>query len=65
MPEYLSLDLDQVSEDEFERDPHLECLSDWPSVHSAGVPIISFSLKDEKAVIQVTIWSGVYQKLAL
>ena len=66
MPDYLSVStLTRYLKMKFDRDPYLE------RVHLTGQ--VSnfrkrpnhqyFSLKDEKAVIQATIWSGVYKKL--
>ena len=50
----------------FDKDPYLErvYLTQEKFPIFANVRIISiFSLKDEKAVIQATIWGGVYKKL--
>ena len=66
MPEYLSVStLTKYLKMKFERDPYLErvYLTGQVSNFRRRPNHQYFSLKDEKAVIQVTIWSGVYQKL--
>ena len=66
MPEYLSVStLTKYLKMKFERDPYLErvYLTGQVSNFRRRPNHQYFSLKDEKTVIQVTIWSGVYQKL--
>ena len=66
MPEYLSVStLTKYLKMKFERDPYLErvYLTGQVSNFRRRPNHQYFSLKDEKAIIQVTIWSGVYQKL--
>ena len=66
MPEYLSVStLTKYLKMKFERDPYLErvYLTGQVSNFRRRPNHQYFSLKDENAVIQVTIWSGVYQKL--
>lgn len=65
-PEYLSVStLTKYLKMKFWRDPYLErvYLTGQVSNFRRRPNHQYFSLKDEKAVIQVTIWSGIYQKL--
>ncbi|MBP2622696.1 exodeoxyribonuclease VII large subunit [Streptococcus oricebi] len=66
MPEYLSVSLlTKYLKLKFERDPYLErvYLTGQVSNFRKRPNHQYFSLKDEGAVIQATIWSGVYRKL--
>ncbi|MBP2621294.1 exodeoxyribonuclease VII large subunit [Streptococcus panodentis] len=66
MPDYLSVStLTRYLKLKFERDPYLErvYLTGQVSNFRRRPQHQYFSLKDEKAVIQATVWSGVYQKL--
>jgi len=66
MPDYLSVStLTRYLKMKFDRDPYLErvYLTGQVSNFRKRPNHQYFSLKDEKAVIQVTIWSGVYKKL--
>ena len=66
MPEYLSVStLTKYLKMKFERDPYLErvYLTGQVSNFRRRPNHQYFSLKDEKAVIQATIWGGVYKKL--
>lgn len=66
MPDYLSVStLTRYLKMKFDRDPYLErvYLTGQVSNFRKRPNHQYFSLKDEKAVIQATIWSGVYKKL--
>lgn len=66
MPDYLSVStLTRYLKMKFDRDPYLErvYLTGQVSNFRKRPTHQYFSLKDEKAVIQATIWSGVYKKL--
>ena len=66
MPDYLTVStLTRYLKMKFERDPYLErvYLTGQVSNFRKRPNHQYFSLKDEKAVIQATIWSGVYKKL--
>ena len=66
MPDYLSVStLTRYLKMKFDRDPYLErvYLTGQVSNFRKRSNHQYFSLKDEKAVIQATIWSGVYKKL--
>ena len=66
MPDYLSVStLTRYLKMKFDRDPYLErvYLTGQISNFRKRPNHQYFSLKDEKAVIQATIWSGVYKKL--
>ena len=66
MPDYLSVStLTRYLKMKFDRDPYLErvYLTGQVSNFRKRPNHQYFSLKDEKAVIQATIWSGVYNKL--
>ena len=66
MPDYLSVStLTRYLKMKFARDPYLErvYLTGQVSNFRKRPNHQYFSLKDEKAVIQATIWSGVYKKL--
>ena len=66
MPDYLSVStLTCYLKMKFDRDPYLErvYLTGQVSNFRKRPNHQYFSLKDEKAVIQATIWSGVYKKL--
>ena len=66
MPDYLSVStLTRYLKMKFDRDPYLErvYLTGQVSNFRKRPNHQYFSIKDEKAVIQATIWSGVYKKL--
>ena len=66
MPDYLTVStLTRYLKMKFDRDPYLErvYLTGQVSNFRERPNHQYFSLKDEKAVIQATIWSGVYKKL--
>ncbi|WP_057490714.1 exodeoxyribonuclease VII large subunit [Streptococcus orisasini] len=66
MAEYLSVSsLTKYLKLKFDRDPYLErvYLTGQVSNFRKRPKHQYFSLKDEKAVIQATMWSGIYQKL--
>ena len=66
MPDYLTVStLTRYLKMKFDRDPYLErvYLTGQVSNFRKRPNHQYFSLKDEKAVIQATIWSGVYKKL--
>ena len=66
MTDYLSVSqLTKYLKLKFDRDPYLErvCLTGEVSNFRRRPTHQYFSLKDEKAVIQATIWGGVYKKL--
>lgn len=66
MPDYLSVStLTRYLKMKFDRDPYLErvYLTGQVSNFRKRPTHQYFSLKDEKAVIQATIWSGMYKKL--
>ena len=66
MPDYLSVStLTRYLKRKFDRDPYLErvYLTGQVSNFRKRPNHQYFSIKDEKAVIQATIWSGVYKKL--
>ena len=66
MPDYLSVStLTRYLKMKFDRDPYLErvYLTGQVSNFRKRPNHQYFSLKDEKAVIQANIWSGVYKKL--
>ena len=66
MPDYLSVStLTRYLKMKFDRDPYLEWvyLTGQVSNFRKRPNHQYFSIKDEKAVIQATIWSGVYKKL--
>ena len=66
MPDYLSVStLTRYLKMKFDRDPYLErvYLTGQVSNFRKRPNHQYFSLKDEKAVIQATIWSGIYKKL--
>ena len=66
MPDYLSVStLTRYLKMKFDRDPYLErvYLTGQVSNFRKRPNHQYFSIKDEKAVIQATIWSGIYKKL--
>lgn len=66
MPEYLSVStLTRYLKMKFDRDPYLErvYLTGQVSNFRRRPNHQYFSLKDDKALIQATVWSGVYKKL--
>ncbi len=67
MSNYLSVSsLTKYLKLKFDKDPYLErvYLTGQVSISKTSQPPV-FSLKDEKAVIQATVWAGVYRSFGL